>query len=159
MKRSQRGLIPPNQFWNPRLKSRGFEGGTKLGFRGEREEAGWEEEDDARPDAWAPRGRARVVTARTRAARAGGERLGGWGGLGRRPAQEERRERRPGPGRPGGEGKRAAAREGEGRGRWAEGKGAQEEEGEKRGRRGGLRTGLGPKEEEEGFLGFLLKKL
>jgi hypothetical protein len=35
--RRERGLIPPNQFWNSRFESRGFWGGLALGFRGERE--------------------------------------------------------------------------------------------------------------------------
>jgi hypothetical protein len=44
--RRERGLIPPNQFWNSRFESRGFWGGLALGFRGEREQAVREEEDD-----------------------------------------------------------------------------------------------------------------
>ena len=46
--RRERGLIPLNQFGNPMLDSRGFEGGRVLGFTGEgekereeRETSGW----------------------------------------------------------------------------------------------------------------------
>nr|BBF89724.1 BKRF1 encodes EBNA-1 protein -like [Oryza sativa f. spontanea] len=160
--RRERGLIPPNQFGNPMLDSRGFEGVMALGFarEGERGRPGGRKKATA---AW------RVGPTRgARSARVRRACVGGRGGS----AWAERRPRRRGGGgglgRAGREGRggREAAREGEGGGRWAEGKGAQEE-GEKErerkrgrkgrlrpraeGREGGLWAKIGPKEKEDYF--------
>jgi hypothetical protein len=93
-------------------ESHGFEGGKELGFTGERGgRPAREEEDDARPGAWAPRGRARgqrTRGVRDRRVRRGLGRLG-WAGT--RPRWEGAG--RPGPGRPGGEGGTARERDGQ----------------------------------------------
>nr|CAE03286.2 OSJNBb0046P18.2 [Oryza sativa Japonica Group] len=121
LKRIQWGLIPPNQFGKKGIDSRGFRGGTALGFRGERERR--------------PAGGGR----RPHVLRACGEQLGvgqvaGWRSLGRAG-------RREGRGGPEGGGEEGVGREREGRGgSWA-GRGG--------GPRGGGREGEGEKEREE----------
>jgi hypothetical protein len=145
---------------------RGFGGGTALGFLGEGEEAEREKEEDDGGLARGPRAARRALSARAahvrgREGRLGQERPGwagtrprrggGGGGLDRAagPRQAGRKE---GGGKPPG-------RERGGKGAGPRGEEAQEKEGEKererkRGRKGRLRAGLGPKEEERLFLGF-----
>nr|BBF89738.1 BKRF1 encodes EBNA-1 protein -like [Oryza sativa f. spontanea] len=150
--RRERGLIPPNQFGNPMLDSRGFGGGLVLGFTGERE-AGrqLEEEGDGGLARGPHAGRAlsaRATHVRGREGRLGRgaarvgpggrpRRRGGGGGLGRGEGEPKRRER-------------------------------EKERERKRGRREGLRPraerergGLwarfGPKEKGGLFLDFLFK--
>jgi hypothetical protein len=105
-KRKEWGLIPPNQFGKNGIDSRGFRGGLALGFRGGREQAVREEEDDRRACGAREGEPAREAGA------------AGLSGLGREAAQAERRERRPG-------------RERGGEGAGPGGEEAQEEEGEK----------------------------
>nr|BAD03716.1 BKRF1 encodes EBNA-1 protein, latent cycle gene-like [Oryza sativa Japonica Group] len=130
LKRKERGLIPPNLFWNPMLESRGFEGGSEQGFHGrERSRAG-----GRRRPARGPHAVGRAVSARAARVRTAGSARPG---LGRAdgPRQAGRKEE---------EGEEAREREGRG-GSWA-GRGREREGGE-----GDFGLGLAQRRKEDYF--------